>query len=194
MRSHFHRDGRVVSYLDVSGTGPATPGRTLVLLHAFPLSAEMWAPQLDAVPPGWRFVAPDLRGFGIGAGGRPARRWTTTPTTSSPCSTPALERAVIGGLSMGGYVAFALYRRRRAAVRRPRARRHARRGRHERGRCAGRRDDRRSRERGPTAVCRQDAAEAARTDDAAATAGVWRPVAHDGSGQLRRGDRRARRR
>ena len=45
----------------------AGKGRPLVLLHAFPLSADMWQAQLDRVPDGWRFVAPDLRGFGPAA-------------------------------------------------------------------------------------------------------------------------------
>ena len=34
----------------------------------FPLSAGMWAPQLGAPPPGWRLIAPDLRGFGATTG------------------------------------------------------------------------------------------------------------------------------
>ena len=47
----------------LEGGTPAS-ARTLVWLHAFPLTAEMWRPQLDAAPAGWRFVAPDLAGFG----------------------------------------------------------------------------------------------------------------------------------
>src|SRR4051794_5232045 len=43
---------------------PRQPLRTLVLLHAFPLSSAMWDPQLEAVPAGWRIIAPDYRGFG----------------------------------------------------------------------------------------------------------------------------------
>ena len=48
---------RSVRYLE---TGEGVP---LVLLHAFPLNAEQWLPQLSRVPPRWRVVAPDLRGF-----------------------------------------------------------------------------------------------------------------------------------
>jgi 3-oxoadipate enol-lactonase len=113
MRSHFHRDGRVVSYLDVSGTGPATPGRALVLLHAFPLAAEMWRPQLDAVPDGWRFVAPDLRGFGQSPAGDlqfPATMADHARDVVALLDHLGLERTLIAGLSMGGYVAFALLR------------------------------------------------------------------------------------
>ena len=32
--------------------------------NAFPLSADQWLPDLHRVPRGWRFIAPDLRGFG----------------------------------------------------------------------------------------------------------------------------------
>jgi len=37
----------------------AGAGWPVVLLHAFPLAADMWRPQLEAVPDGWRFIAPD---------------------------------------------------------------------------------------------------------------------------------------
>ena len=63
MRHSIGHRGRQISYFDASGPAAASAG-VLLLLHAFPLSAEMWQPQLAAVPAGWRFVAPDLRGFG----------------------------------------------------------------------------------------------------------------------------------
>lgn len=86
-------------------------GVPLVLLHAFPFSAGMWAPQHGAVPPGWQLVTPDLRGFGE-ASGPPA---TTVDDHADDVLALlrhlGIERAVIGGLSMGGYIALALYRR-----------------------------------------------------------------------------------
>ena len=42
----------------------AGAGWPLLLVHGFPLNAEMWRPQLERVPDNWRFIAPDLRGFG----------------------------------------------------------------------------------------------------------------------------------
>jgi 3-oxoadipate enol-lactonase len=108
-----------VSFLEAG-----TEGRlgTLVFLHAFPLSAEMWEPQLQAPPPGWKVLAPDLRGFGASADKPQAG-----PTPASPPEVPsvddyagdvldlldrlAVREAVFGGLSMGGYVAFAILRR-----------------------------------------------------------------------------------
>jgi 3-oxoadipate enol-lactonase len=101
---------RSLRYLD-SGAG-----RALVLIHAFPLSADQWLPQLHRVPPGWRAVAPDLRGF---RGQGPAFEdpgLTGLSMDDYAADVLALmthleiDRAVIAGLSMGGYVAFAMLR------------------------------------------------------------------------------------
>lgn len=113
MRADFRHGDRVISFLDVSGPGPAAPARALVLLHAFPLAAEMWRPQLDAVPAGWRFVAPDLGGFGqsaIGDDSVPASMDGHARDVVALLDHLGVDRAVIAGLSMGGYVAFALLR------------------------------------------------------------------------------------
>ena len=57
--------------LSITEAGDGTP---VVFLHAFPLNARMWTPQLAALPAGWRGVAPDLRGFGKSPrGATPAR-------------------------------------------------------------------------------------------------------------------------
>src|SRR5689334_9237777 len=37
-------------------------GDVLVLLHGHPFDRSMWRPQLER--PGWRVIAPDLRGYG----------------------------------------------------------------------------------------------------------------------------------
>ncbi len=101
---------RSVRYLE------AGSGRTLVWLHAFPLSADQWIPQLQRVRPGWRFVAPDLRGF---RGDGPAFEALNLPgTTMADYAADVFElmthldipEATIGGLSMGGYVALAMVR------------------------------------------------------------------------------------
>ena len=44
----------------VRGDGP----RTVLFLHGFPELAVSWHPQFHDVPEGFRFVAPDLRGYG----------------------------------------------------------------------------------------------------------------------------------
>lgn len=97
----------------------AGSGRAMVLVHAFPLSAEQWLPQLARVPPGWRFVAPDLRGFGGGEPG-PVPGGITMDTYAADVielmAHLEIPSAVIAGLSMGGYVAFAIARRAPARV------------------------------------------------------------------------------
>jgi 3-oxoadipate enol-lactonase len=106
-----HRGGRI-GFLEAVGPG-ARPARTLVLLHAFPLAAEMWQPQLDAVPPGWRFLAPDLRGFGESS---PDGATTVASIQDYAEDVLALldalelDQVAVAGLSMGGYAAFALLR------------------------------------------------------------------------------------
>jgi pimeloyl-ACP methyl ester carboxylesterase len=105
---------RAVRYLE------AGSGKPLVFLHAFPFSAEQWLPQLARVPPGWRFVAPDLRGFG----GTEPGATPGGPITIDTYATDIVElmahiempRAVVCGLSMGGYVAMALARRAPARI------------------------------------------------------------------------------
>ncbi len=106
-----HLPHRSLRYLE-SGEG-----RALVLLHAFPLSADQWLPQLHRVPPGWRFIAPDLRGFrGAGAafedpGLRDLSMDDYADDVLALLTHLEVERAAIGGVSMGGYVAFGMMRR-----------------------------------------------------------------------------------
>ncbi len=39
-------------------------GACVVLIHGHPFDRTLWAPQLAALPGGFRVLAPDLRGFG----------------------------------------------------------------------------------------------------------------------------------
>lgn len=98
-------------YLEALPSDAERPRGALVLLHAFPLNAQMWEPQLALADDGWRVIAPDLRGLGAGE---------RDPATGSMDDYAAdlidlldalhIEDAVIGGLSLGGYVTFALFR------------------------------------------------------------------------------------
>jgi pimeloyl-ACP methyl ester carboxylesterase len=89
--------------------GRAEPQGTLILLHAFPLTADMWAPQLALAEHGWRVVAPYL--FEPRASG-------ATPESMDDFAGEVIDlldalhvhEAVFAGLSMGGYVAFAIVR------------------------------------------------------------------------------------
>jgi pimeloyl-ACP methyl ester carboxylesterase len=90
----------------------AGAGWPVVLLHAFPLHAQMWRPQLERVPEGWRFIAPDFRGFGASPE-PPTAQMSMADYAADVLAlldAAAIEEAVVAGLSMGGYVAFAMYR------------------------------------------------------------------------------------
>jgi len=92
--------------------------RVLLLLHGFPFHSAMWRPQLESPAPGWRYVAPDLRGFGDAAAA-PERLGMDDAAGDALALLDHLEigQAVVGGLSMGGYIAFALLRRAPGRVR-----------------------------------------------------------------------------
>jgi pimeloyl-ACP methyl ester carboxylesterase len=99
-------DGATVSWRE-AGEGTDV----LVLIHGFPFSSAIWRPQLDAPPAGWRVIAPDLRGFG---GSGPAGSRITMDGLARDVAAlirhVGARNAVIGGLSMGGYVAFGVIR------------------------------------------------------------------------------------
>ena len=97
-------------YLEALPKSSARPGRTLVLIHAFPLDERMWEPQLALADAGWRVIAPHLRG----TNGQPEAAVPTMDDFAADVidllDALHIENAVIGGLSMGGYVTFALFR------------------------------------------------------------------------------------
>ncbi len=98
--------------LEISFRDVGSGRDVVILLHGFPFTSEMWSPQLDALADRYRVIAPDFRGFG-GSQTSP-RRYTLARLAddiSELLASLRIERAVIGGLSMGGYVAFEFYRR-----------------------------------------------------------------------------------
>jgi pimeloyl-ACP methyl ester carboxylesterase len=83
----------------------------LVLLHALPLTARMWERQLALADAGWHVIVPQLRGFDGGAGDPPAASVDDyAGDVIDLLDALHVRQAVVGGLSMGGYVAFALLR------------------------------------------------------------------------------------
>jgi 3-oxoadipate enol-lactonase len=87
-------------------------GTPVVLLHAFPLDSRMWLPQVEALG-GYEVIVPDLRGFGAGAGlaGEVTDMDLLADDIATLLDERKLERVVLCGLSMGGYVALAFARR-----------------------------------------------------------------------------------
>jgi pimeloyl-ACP methyl ester carboxylesterase len=83
----------------------------VLLLHAFPLHSGMWARQISALERTHRVIAPDYRG--LGKSGLPPEAWTMellAQDIRALLSHLRIERAAVAGLSMGGYLAFELYR------------------------------------------------------------------------------------
>lgn len=100
-------------------------GVPLLLLHAFPLSRRMWQPQLAGLADSCRLLAPDLPGFGgsppwpagAGAAAAACRMEDMAAAAVARLDEAGVAAAVVCGLSMGGYVALALYETFRERVR-----------------------------------------------------------------------------
>ena len=96
----------------------AGAGRPLLFIHGYPLNRTLWRPQVSGLAGAARVLAPDLRGHG------------ESSATPGPYSMDLLaddisrffdaikidQPVVICGLSMGGYVTFAFYRKYKARV------------------------------------------------------------------------------
>lgn len=83
----------------------------LLLIHPFPFDHTIWEAQVRAFGPSRRLVMPDLAGFG--ASGTVGRATIAEHADDMAALLDALSisRVVVVGLSMGGYVALAMWRR-----------------------------------------------------------------------------------
>ncbi len=97
------------------GSGPVA-----VFIHGFPLDRRMWIGQLSGLAKSRRCVAVDLRGHGL------SKLDDSDPTFSMDLFADDVvktldeigaDQADVVGLSMGGYVAFAVWRRHPGRVR-----------------------------------------------------------------------------
>ncbi|MGI8775649.1 MAG: alpha/beta fold hydrolase [Actinomycetota bacterium] len=102
-------NGTTVSYTDSGGEG--TP---VLLLHAFPMNSGMWEPQIDALGDRFRLIAPDLLGFGGSDAPEDRSRYSMdayADQLAGLLDELGVDRVVLTGLSMGGYIGFSFLRR-----------------------------------------------------------------------------------
>lgn len=97
--------------VDLQGAGPA-----VLFLHGYPLDHTIWRHQIANLA-GYRRIAPDLRG--MGRSDAPDLGYSIA-TYADDCiavlDSLGVQKAVVVGLSMGGYVAFEMVRRHRSRL------------------------------------------------------------------------------
>ena len=105
--ARLDRDGVAIHY-EVHGRGPA-----ILLSHGYSATCRMWDGQIAALQDRYRIIVWDMRGHG-------QSDYPTDPAAYSEAATVAdmvailrtcgEPRAVIGGLSLGGYMSLAFHR------------------------------------------------------------------------------------
>ena len=94
-------------FFEVLGQGP-----DLVLLHPFPVNHTFWKPVATALSDKFRVILLDLRGHGESPGGEATMTMAQhTTDLIAVCNAAGVGRAIFGGVSIGGYVLFELWRR-----------------------------------------------------------------------------------
>ncbi len=101
----YTRQGVSLEYDDIGNDVP------LVLIHGFPLDRTLWRAQIAGLSQLYRVIAPDLRGFGQSSetDGEAVTMDQYAADLNSLLDSVNVKQAVIGGISMGGYIALAFY-------------------------------------------------------------------------------------
>ncbi|MCD1259949.1 alpha/beta fold hydrolase [Paenibacillus athensensis] len=87
-------------------------GLPVLLLHGFPLDHRMWTYQTELLAQQYRVIVPDLPGMGrSGVPGELMSMERYADDVLALLDRLGVQRAVLGGFSMGGYLAFALLRK-----------------------------------------------------------------------------------
>jgi pimeloyl-ACP methyl ester carboxylesterase len=100
------RDGVEIHYED-HGSGPP-----LLLTHGFSATSQMWRGQVRALAPAHRVITWDLRGHGKSGSPEPLELYAESHAVADMeaiLDACGVERAVVGGLSLGGFLALAFH-------------------------------------------------------------------------------------
>jgi 3-oxoadipate enol-lactonase len=99
---HARINGQNLYFEDSGGDG-----LPVVLGHGFLMDHEMFAPQVAALAPEFRVITWDERGFGLTEfDGQPFTYWDSARDCLALMDHLGLDRAVIGGMSQGGYLSL----------------------------------------------------------------------------------------
>jgi pimeloyl-ACP methyl ester carboxylesterase len=101
------KNGDVSIYYEAHGSGPA-----LLLSHAYAASHKMWDPQIEPLSANYMVITWDMRGHGRSDSPEDEAEYSEEKTVEDMrliLAAEGVSRAVIGGLSLGGYMSFAFY-------------------------------------------------------------------------------------
>lgn len=101
---YIERDG-VKVYYESAGSGPA-----LLLSHGYSATSRMWRGQVDAFKDGYQVITWDMRGHGESDSPPDQAQYSEDATVDdmrAVLQAAGCEQAVIGGLSLGGYMSLA---------------------------------------------------------------------------------------
>ena len=101
----YTRQGVSIEYDDIGNGVP------LLLIHGFPLDRTLWRTQIAGLSQIYRVIAPDLRGFGQSSqtDGEGVSMDQYAADLKALLDSVSVRQAVIGGISMGGYIALSFY-------------------------------------------------------------------------------------
>lgn len=109
MMASLDRDGVSIHY---QVHGEPTDRAPLLLTHGYSSSASMWAPNLAALGARRQIVTWDIRGHGQSGSSRRPELYSEAASVGDMggvLDAAGIDRAVVGGLSLGGYLSLAFH-------------------------------------------------------------------------------------
>jgi pimeloyl-ACP methyl ester carboxylesterase len=100
--------GDVELYYEIHGQGP-----TLLLTHGYSATSQMWAGQVDALSKHHTLITWDMRGHGESDYPEDPAAYSEAETVADMAAlldVVGAEQAIVGGLSLGGYMSLAFHR------------------------------------------------------------------------------------
>jgi len=103
----LNRDGVNLHY-EIHGEGPA-----ILLSHGYSATSQMWRGQIEALSASHRLIVWDMRGHGRSDYPEEVSAYSEEATVADMAAlldVAGADRAIVGGLSLGGYMSLAFHR------------------------------------------------------------------------------------